>query len=162
MALPGGQVVAFAGDGSFTMMMGDFATLVAYGLPVKVVVIKNNTLGLIKWEQMLYLGNSEYGVDLHPVHVFREIDYDGDAAGLTVAGTARCIRRKSCAWRSMPRTPRIGSPKANRPRSPAPPRSPWPSRRGSPLRCCLGEFSCARGRPGICDEQDLRAASGPA
>ena len=36
-------------------------------LPVKIVVMKNNTLGLIKWEQMLYLGNPEYGVDLHPV-----------------------------------------------------------------------------------------------
>ena len=33
------------------MMMGDFATLVQHKLPVKVVVIKNNTLGLIKWEQ---------------------------------------------------------------------------------------------------------------
>ena len=48
------------------MMMGEFATLVQHKLPVKVVVIKNNTLGLIKWEQMLYLGNPEYGVDLAP------------------------------------------------------------------------------------------------
>lgn len=67
LAFPKRQVVAFTGDGSFTMMMGDFATLVQYGLPVKVIVFKNNTLGLIKWEQMLYLGNPEYGVDLHPV-----------------------------------------------------------------------------------------------
>lgn len=67
MAYPGRQVVAFTGDGSFTMMMGEFATLVQYNLPVKVVLMKNNTLGLIKWEQMLYLGNPEYGVDLHPV-----------------------------------------------------------------------------------------------
>ncbi|HEU0155928.1 MAG TPA: thiamine pyrophosphate-binding protein, partial [Stellaceae bacterium] len=56
-AYPDRQVVAFTGDGSMTMMMGDFATLVQHKLPVKVVVIKNNTLGLIKWEQMLYLGN---------------------------------------------------------------------------------------------------------
>jgi pyruvate dehydrogenase (quinone)/pyruvate oxidase len=67
IAYPGRQVVAFTGDGSFTMMMGEFATLVQYNLPVKVIVMKNNTLGLIKWEQMLYLGNPEYGVDLHPV-----------------------------------------------------------------------------------------------
>ena len=51
------------------MMMGDFATLVQHNLPVKVVVIKNNTLGLIKWEQMLYLGNPEYGVDIAPAYV---------------------------------------------------------------------------------------------
>ena len=36
-------------------------------LPVKVVVIKNDTLGMIKWEQMVFLGNPEYGVDLSPV-----------------------------------------------------------------------------------------------
>ena len=52
-AYPDRQVVAFTGDGSLTMMMGDLATLVQEQLPVKVIVIKNNTLGLIKWEQML-------------------------------------------------------------------------------------------------------------
>jgi pyruvate dehydrogenase (quinone) len=66
-AFPGRQVVAFTGDGSATMIMGELATIAQYRLPVKVVVMKNNTLGLIKWEQMLYLGNPEYGVDLHPV-----------------------------------------------------------------------------------------------
>jgi pyruvate dehydrogenase (quinone)/pyruvate oxidase len=30
------------------------------------VVIKNNTLGQIKWEQMVFLGNPEYGCDLYP------------------------------------------------------------------------------------------------
>ncbi|HWG80882.1 MAG TPA: thiamine pyrophosphate-binding protein, partial [Stellaceae bacterium] len=63
-AFPERQVVAFTGDGSLSMMLGDFATLAQHKLPVKVVVLKNNTLGLIKWEQMIYLGNPEYGVDL--------------------------------------------------------------------------------------------------
>ena len=67
VAYPDRQVVAFTGDGSLTMMMGELATLAQHNLPVKIVVIKNNTLGLIKWEQMIYLGNPEYGVDLHPV-----------------------------------------------------------------------------------------------
>jgi pyruvate dehydrogenase (quinone) len=66
-AFPNRQVVAFTGDGSATMIMGELATIAQYKLPVKIVVMKNNTLGLIKWEQMLYLGNPEYGVDLHPV-----------------------------------------------------------------------------------------------
>jgi pyruvate dehydrogenase (quinone) len=66
-AFPDRQVIAFTGDGSMTMIMGELATIAQYRLPVKVVVMKNNTLGLIKWEQMLYLGNPEYGVDLHPV-----------------------------------------------------------------------------------------------
>ncbi len=67
VAYPGRQVVSFTGDGSLSMMMGDLATLAQYKLPVKIVVLKNNTLGLIKWEQMIYLGNPEYGVDLYPI-----------------------------------------------------------------------------------------------
>jgi pyruvate dehydrogenase (quinone) len=92
MAFPGRQIVAFTGDGSFTMMMGDFATLVAYGLPVKVVVIKNNTLGLIKWEQMLYLGNPEYGVDLHPVDFVKVAEACG-AKGVRIEDPKRCRRQ---------------------------------------------------------------------
>ena len=67
VAYPDRQVVAFVGDGGFTMLMGEFATCVKYGLPVKVVVIKNNSLGQIKWEQMVFLGNPEFGCDLHPI-----------------------------------------------------------------------------------------------
>ena len=64
---PGRQVVAFTGDGSLTMQLGDLATLVQENLPVKLIVLKNNTLGLIKWEQMIFIGNPEYGVNFTPV-----------------------------------------------------------------------------------------------
>ena len=64
VAYPDRQCVAFVGDGGFSMLMADFATAVKYQLPIKVVIIKNNTLGQIKWEQMVFLGNPEYGVDL--------------------------------------------------------------------------------------------------
>lgn len=67
VAFPGRQVVAFVGDGGFTMLMGEFATCVKYGLPVKVVIVKNNSLGQIKWEQMVFLGNPEYGCELQPI-----------------------------------------------------------------------------------------------
>jgi thiamine pyrophosphate-dependent acetolactate synthase large subunit-like protein len=70
-AYPDRQVVAFAGDGSFTQLMGDFATAVKYDLPIKVVIIKNNYLGQIKWEQIVFLGNPEYAVDLHPIDFAR-------------------------------------------------------------------------------------------
>jgi pyruvate dehydrogenase (quinone)/pyruvate oxidase len=66
-AHPNRQVVAFVGDGGFTMLMGDFATAVKYQLPIKVCIIKNNYLGQIKWEQMVFLGNPEFGVKLHPI-----------------------------------------------------------------------------------------------
>jgi pyruvate dehydrogenase (quinone) len=67
VAYPGRQVVCFAGDGGFTMLMGEFATLVKYNLPVKVIVIKNNVLGMIKWEQIAFEGNPQYGVQLQPI-----------------------------------------------------------------------------------------------
>jgi pyruvate dehydrogenase (quinone) len=67
VAYPGRQVVCLSGDGGFTMLMGEIATMVKYKLPVKVIVIKNNTLGQIKWEQMVFEGNPEYGCDLQPI-----------------------------------------------------------------------------------------------
>jgi pyruvate dehydrogenase (quinone)/pyruvate oxidase len=67
IAFPERQSIAFVGDGGFTMLMGEFATAVKYALPIVVVVIKNNSLGQIKWEQVVFLGNPEYGIDLHPI-----------------------------------------------------------------------------------------------
>ena len=60
IAYPERQSVALVGDGGFTMLMGEFATAVKYQLPVKIIVVKNNVLGQIKWEQMVFLGNPEY------------------------------------------------------------------------------------------------------
>jgi pyruvate dehydrogenase (quinone)/pyruvate oxidase len=78
VAYPDRQVVALTGDGSLTMMMGDLATLAQHDLPVKVVVMRNDVLGLIKWEQMAFLGNPQYGVELSPVD-FAKV---GEACGL--------------------------------------------------------------------------------
>jgi len=44
VAYPGRQVVCIVGDGGFTMLMGEMATLVKYKLPVKIIIIKNNSL----------------------------------------------------------------------------------------------------------------------
>jgi pyruvate dehydrogenase (quinone)/pyruvate oxidase len=67
IAHPDRQCIAFVGDGGFTMLMGEFVTCVKYKLPVKIVIIKNNALGQIKWEQMVMLGNPEFACDLHPI-----------------------------------------------------------------------------------------------
>jgi pyruvate dehydrogenase (quinone) len=50
-AFPKRQVISFSGDGGFTMLMGDFLSLVQLGLPVKVVVFNNGALGFIELEQ---------------------------------------------------------------------------------------------------------------
>ena len=65
-AFPDRQVIAFVGDGAFTMLMGEMITAVKYHLPIKVVIIKNDLLGQIKWEQIVFLGNPQYVVDLEP------------------------------------------------------------------------------------------------
>lgn len=67
IAYPDRECIAFVGDGGLSMLMAEFATAVKYSLPIKVVVIKNNTLGQIKWEQMVFLGNPEYGCELQPI-----------------------------------------------------------------------------------------------
>ncbi|MEC4815816.1 MAG: thiamine pyrophosphate-binding protein [Scytonema sp. PMC 1069.18] len=67
VAYPDRQCVAFVGDGGFSMLMAEFMTCVKYQLPVKIVIIKNNTLGQIKWEQMVFLGNPEYACELQPM-----------------------------------------------------------------------------------------------
>ncbi|MER6096462.1 pyruvate dehydrogenase [Streptomyces sp. NPDC001728] len=54
------QVVSLSGDGGFSMLMGDFLTLVQYDLPVKVVVFDNSSLGMVELE-MLVSGLPSYG-----------------------------------------------------------------------------------------------------
>jgi pyruvate dehydrogenase (quinone) len=76
-------VVAFVGDGAFTMLGFEVLTAVKYKLPVKVVVLKNNYLGQIKWEQMVMLGNPEYGVRLQPMDFSKFADACG-AYGMKV------------------------------------------------------------------------------
>ena len=67
IAHPGRPAVVFVGDGGLTMMLGELATCVKYRLDVKIIVVKNDTLGQIKWEQMVFLGNPEYVCDLQPI-----------------------------------------------------------------------------------------------
>jgi pyruvate dehydrogenase (quinone) len=83
LAYPERQSVCFIGDGGFAMLMAEFLTAVKYGLPVVVVVIKNNVLGQIKWEQIVFLGNPEYGVDLHNPNFAKFAELCG-GAGWTV------------------------------------------------------------------------------
>jgi pyruvate dehydrogenase (quinone) len=67
VAFPGRQVVCFTGDGGLSMLMGELATIAKYRLPIKVIVMKNNVFGMIKWEQLAFEGNPQYGVELQPI-----------------------------------------------------------------------------------------------
>ena len=90
IAYPERQCVAFVGDGGFTMLMGELLTAVKYQLPIKVIVIKNDTLGQIKWEQMVFLGNPEYGCDLSPNIDFAMFARACGASGFTVRDPKDC------------------------------------------------------------------------
>jgi len=89
IAYPERQCIAFVGDGGFSMLMAEFVTAVKYQLPIKVVVVKNNTLGQIKWEQMVFLGNPEYGVDLQPID-FAAVAHACGGAGFSVEDPRQC------------------------------------------------------------------------
>jgi pyruvate dehydrogenase (quinone) len=83
------QCVAFVGDGGFSMLMAEFVTAVKYDLPIKVIIIKNNTLGQIKWEQMVFLGNPEYGCELQPID-FAAFARACGGTGFTIEDPAQC------------------------------------------------------------------------
>jgi pyruvate dehydrogenase (quinone)/pyruvate oxidase len=82
-------VVTVIGDGAMAMLMGDLVTLRKYDLDVKMVVIKNNTLGQIKWEQMVFLGNPEFGCELEPIDFVRVAEGCGLRA-IGIDDPARC------------------------------------------------------------------------
>jgi pyruvate dehydrogenase (quinone)/pyruvate oxidase len=89
IAYPNRQCVAFVGDGGFTMLMCELATCIKYNLPVKIFVIKNNTLGQIRWEQMVFLGNPEYGCSLQPIN-FATVAQAFGATGITIENPENC------------------------------------------------------------------------
>jgi pyruvate dehydrogenase (quinone) len=66
LAWPQRQSVCVVGDGGFAQLMAELTTAVQHRLPVKIIVLKNNSLAEVKFEQR-ELGNTEYGCDLSPI-----------------------------------------------------------------------------------------------
>ena len=66
LAYPDRQSVAIVGDGGFAMLMAEMTTAVQHNLPVKIIVLKNNSLAEVKFEQV-ELGNPSFGCDLSPI-----------------------------------------------------------------------------------------------
>ncbi|HEX3746232.1 MAG TPA: thiamine pyrophosphate-dependent enzyme [Bryobacteraceae bacterium] len=99
VAYPDRTCVGFVGDGGFTMLMGEFVTAVKYKLPIKIIVVKNNSLGQIRWEQMVFLGNPEYGCDLAPID-FAAIARACGGTGLTIERPEDCAATLDEAFRT--------------------------------------------------------------
>ncbi len=66
LAYPDRASVAVVGDGGFAMLMAELTTAVANKLPVKIIILKNNSLAEVKFEQK-EMGNPEYGCTLAPI-----------------------------------------------------------------------------------------------
>jgi pyruvate dehydrogenase (quinone)/pyruvate oxidase len=89
IAYPDRLCVGFVGDGGFSMLMAEFVTAVRYQLPIKIVIVKNNSLGQIKWEQMAFLGNPEYVCDLTPIN-FADFARACGGTGFTIEDPNEC------------------------------------------------------------------------
>lgn len=89
IAYPDRQVIALVGDGGFSMLMAEFVTAVKYKLPIKIVIFKNNSLGQIKWEQIVFLGNPEYVCDLHPIDFVKFAECCG-GTGISITDPKDC------------------------------------------------------------------------
>lgn len=66
LAYPDRQAVAIVGDGGFAQLMAELTTAVQHDLPVKILLLKNNSLAEVKFEQQ-ELGYPEFGCDLSPI-----------------------------------------------------------------------------------------------
>ncbi|HZS11540.1 MAG TPA: thiamine pyrophosphate-dependent enzyme [Nitrospirales bacterium] len=97
-AFPGRQIVCVVGDGGFSMLMAEMATLVKYDMPVKVILLKNDVLGMIKWEQLAFEGNPQYGVQLQPID-FEAFARACGAGGFTVDDPAKVPAVLEAAFR---------------------------------------------------------------
>jgi acetolactate synthase-1/2/3 large subunit len=55
IALPGSQIVAIVGDGGFQMTNQEIITAIQYKVPLKVLIMNNGYLGMVRqWQEMFY------------------------------------------------------------------------------------------------------------
>jgi acetolactate synthase-1/2/3 large subunit len=63
-ACPDSTVISISGDGGFQMTLFELATAAIHKLPLKIVVLNNHYLGMVRQWQELFFENRESGVDL--------------------------------------------------------------------------------------------------
>lgn len=118
LAYPARQSIAVVGDGGFAMLMAEPTTAVAHDLPIKIILLKNNSLAEVKFEQR-EIGNPEYGCDWRrstSSHSLAPVE----PRGFAVLDPRKCVRRYKP--RSARRRPPWSKPswmQTKSPRSPA-------------------------------------------
>src|SRR5262249_12403047 len=128
LAQPGRPVVCFTGDGSLLMNIQELATLAEEDLPVKVVLLDNGHLGLVRQQQELFYGRRYHASRFHAEPDFAAIAR-GRLSGRPPAAAAapRTIRATlgSRSPRSRARSARRGPVSSACPSSAPPTSTPW-------------------------------------
>jgi acetolactate synthase-1/2/3 large subunit len=80
MARPDKLVFSLVGDGGFQMSMPELATIAKHGLPIKVIIVNNGYLGMVRQWQELFYNNRLSAVELD---AFPDVEKLGAAYGIT-------------------------------------------------------------------------------
>jgi acetolactate synthase-1/2/3 large subunit len=101
---PKDLVVAVVGDGGFQMTMSELATAAIHKLPIKILIINNRYLGMVRQWQQLFFDNRESGVDMEGNPDFVKV---GEAFGvkgfhLRRAGDVTKVLKKALAYNEGP------------------------------------------------------------
>lgn len=101
---PDEQVWAVVGDGGFQMTLCELSTAVLHKLPVKVLIINNAYLGMVRQWQELFFDNRYSGVDLEGNPDFVKLAESYGARGFRIrrAGDARRILKQAMEYNDGP------------------------------------------------------------
>ena len=91
VAFPDRQVIAIVGDGGFQMTLPDLATVSENGIPVKIVVVNNRSLGMVRQWQHMFFENHYCDVHLGRVPDFTKL---AEAYGIRAATVERRVDLK--------------------------------------------------------------------
>lgn len=92
-ACPDSTVVSISGDGGFQMTLCELATAVIHKLPLKILVLNNHYLGMVRQWQELFFDNRESGVDLEGNPDFAKLAEAYGAKGINIKRPAD-VRKK--------------------------------------------------------------------
>ena len=84
VANPGVPVFAIVGDGGFQMTLQELAVCVQHKLPVKILILNNGFLGMVRQWQELFWNNRYSGVDISVQPDFKMLAEAYGAAGIRV------------------------------------------------------------------------------
>ena len=103
-ACPDKLVFAICGDGGFQMSIPELATIANHGLPIKIIVMNNGYLGMVRQWQELFYNNRQSQVELNPSPIRR--NWPGLTASRAGPSIARTSSRRCCGkwWTSPGRT----------------------------------------------------------